>query len=239
MYQHLPSRAPRTVLSAAPGSISPAHPAPKARSVLGQDPCSLNCGSPGQHLLVELGPWSSVQDSALAWADEAEVRGCEVSRAPQSQVEAWGLHLLSEPLLPTLGGGRSRVGGAGDPVPELAGVLREVTMPLRAGETSLRCAQDGPGPRTSPPPGKLFWPLCEWKAPTGDSVQPSSFSVSPPCPHTPGSRKHMFAQNLGLRRRSTGSGPGGLGLRLHLPVARVTWGLLLCPLSGTWIWARL
>lgn len=24
-----------------------AHPAPKARSVLGQDPCSLNCGSPG------------------------------------------------------------------------------------------------------------------------------------------------------------------------------------------------
>ena len=109
----------------------------------------------------------------------------------------------------------------------------------RAGETSLRCAQDGPGPRTSPPPGRLFWPLCEWKAPTGDSVQPSSFSVSPPCPHTPGSRKHMFAQNLGLRRRSTGSGPGGLGLRLHLPVARVTWGLLLCPLSGTWIWARL
>lgn len=154
LCQHLPSRAPRTVLSAAPGSISLAHPAPKARSVLGQDPCSLNCGSPGQHLLVGLGPWSSVQDSALAWVDEAEVRGCEVSRAPQSQVEAWGLHLLSEPLLPTLGGGRSRVRGAGDPVPDPvpAGVLQEVTMPLRAGETRLRCAQDGPGPRTSPPP---------------------------------------------------------------------------------------
>lgn len=81
--------------------------------------------------------------------------------------------------------------GAGDPVPDPAGALREVTMPLRPGETRSGKCTGWPRPQDQPPtPGRLFWPLCEWKAPTGDIAPAVLFGCVPapvPTPQGPGS----------------------------------------------------
>lgn len=101
-------------------------------------------------------------------------------------------------------------GGTGDPVP--AGVLGKRPCPLGPGRPACgahRTAQP-PGPASLRRPCSGPWVI--GRAPTGNSgFRPPSFGMFPPCPHTLGSRKHIFAQNPGLRRRSTGSGLGSWG----------------------------
>ena len=51
--------------------------------------------------------------------------------------------------------------GGEEPETHSSGGPQEATLTVRVWETSLRCAQDGPGPRTSLRQEGVFWPLCE------------------------------------------------------------------------------
>lgn len=81
-------------------------------------------------------------------------------------------------------------------------------MPLGQGETQPAVCTGWPRPQDQPPQEGCSGPCVSGRLQQVTSLQLSSFACSLPCPHTPGSRKHMFAQNLVLRRRSImGAGP--------------------------------
>lgn len=119
-----PAGPPRTVLSAAPGSLSPAHPDPKARSTLGQGPCSLNCGSPGATFAGRTGSLGLVS-RILPVLGPMKLRS-EVVRLAGPLGRRWMPGACTCCLSPCFQ--LWEEGGTGDPVP--AGVLGKQPCPL-------------------------------------------------------------------------------------------------------------